>query len=556
MRRILQLVLLLIPCVVALPPSYAAAPTVVAPSELVDSISVAQRRLPPSAPARLRLEAAFGICRDAGFVFASCAFDSVANVLHVRSGHRATVAERRFVGDAGPVRELFAQALGFNEGASWSDVRWRSALAHALGVVAESGYPFATASLRSIVSDPESGTVDLEIWFAPGVAAVVAGVLVRGATHTRPELLARLSGIRVGHRYRESTLAEAARRLESREIVEQVVSVEPESRSGDDVFIAIELRQPPHTGSFSGAIGVVRDPVNDEARVSGRIHLTMLDLLGSARQFRGEWLDDGATRSRLDLSYLEPLLLGSSLDLNLKVGQRHEDERYDTVFGEVGLRLPWAGRRSLAIHAAVDRSTFVGEQSRVRLRRRLGLEMGLRSPRGQGRGFYGAFESRISAAQLRESGASPPSQTLIAAHAEGGWALRPRVAIEGRADWESVETDELPLPASELIFLGGATSVRGYSEEQFRGESVAFGGAQLVIGASRRGQAYLFYDVGWARESRLVEQQLRESQIGLHGFGIGLRSPMAVGALDLSIGFAERFQFDGAKLHLSLSQDF
>ncbi len=324
----------------------------------------------------------------------------------------------------------------------------------------------------------------------------------------------------------------------------------------DEVVVVIELLQPKRTGSFAGALGVVRDPAADRARVSGRVHLSLLDLLGTARQFRGDWLDDGATRSRLDLSYLEPMLFSSPLDLNLSIGQRHEDGRFDTVLGELGLRLPWSGRRTLSVHVALDRSTFAGETSRVRQRRRFGAELGLRVPRPLSRGIYGAFESRLSAAQLHETGAAPPSQTLIATHLEGGWAMRARLAVELRADWKSVETDELPLPISELIFLGGATSVRGYAEQQFRGERIAFGAGQLVIGAARRGQAYLFYDLGWARETRLLEQLRSERQGWLHGFGMGLRSPVAVGALDLSLGFAERFDFDGAKLHLSLSQEF
>jgi len=100
--------------------------------------------------------------------------------------------------------------------------------------------------------------------------------------------------------------------------------------------------------------------------------------------------------------------------------------------------------------------------------------------------------------------------------------------------------------------LGGATTVRGYAEERFLGERVAWGGGEVVLGPADGGQGFLFLDLGWVqttREDDVDEQWLR-------GFGVGLRSPTTLGAIDLSLGFAERVGFDAGKLHLVLVRGF
>jgi hypothetical protein len=79
---------------------------------------------------------------------------------------------------------------------------------------------------------------------------------------------------------------------------------------------------------------------------------------------------------------------------------------------------------------------------------------------------------------------------------------------------------------------------------------------QLVLGPARGGQGYAFYDLGWLRQTRSLENKVDTREIWLHGFGLGLRSPLAVGSVDLSLGFSDQLSFDAGKLHLSLVQDF
>jgi hemolysin activation/secretion protein len=171
------------------------------------------------------------------------------------------------------------------------------------------------------------------------------------------------------------------------------------------------------------------------------------------------------------------------------------------------------------------------------------------------------MRSEFQAAWVRESGggslvAAPPSQHLLRLGLSGGWQMRRRLALVARSAWQSVESDESVLPLSEQLSLGGATTVRGYAEDQFRGERLGFGGLELELGEPRGGRAYVFGDLGWIQSRRALDDGISRREDWLSGFGLGLRSPLALGAIDLSLAFAEEIRFETGKLHLKLIQEF
>jgi hypothetical protein len=49
---------------------------------------------------------------------------------------------------------------------------------------------------------------------------------------------------------------------------------------------------------------------------------------------------------------------------------------------------------------------------------------------------------------------------------------------------------------------------------------------------------------------------VRAQENQLTGFGLGLRTPSALGHVDLSLGFADELTFDEGKLHVALIQRF
>jgi outer membrane protein assembly factor BamA len=509
---------------------------------------------------------AYEALREEGWLWAEVAASANGDTLFVEPRTRAHWGHLAVRGADSLQTRRFLEAVDVREGEVYRPGRWELRASRGLRRLADRGHPFVNVSVSRIHSDPATGRVDVEAWLAPGTAVQIAAVRIEGARHTRPEVLRRLAGIPLDAPYRESDLDEYRKRLLSRDIVSEVEDIAPEpyGQGPGEVELRVRLRQPESTGRVAAALGLVKDAQTNETRVSGSVDLALLDLFGTARQFSGRWSDDGRTRRRLDLAYVEPLLFGTPLDLRAELGQRHEDEQYDMVLGNLGLRLPWEGDRSLGLQLGIDRTTFADEEGRTRTRRRAGAQVGLRGDRPAGAGLYGGFDTRLEGARVSEtqvdstgiSSSETTTQTILDAEVRLAWAFSRLLALESRATWKSVAASQLPLPLSEQWYVGGATTVRGYDEGQFHGEETAYGGLDFAIGPPRRGQAYAFVDLGWVKETLFVDERRTSQEHFLHGFGLGLRSPLAIGFIDLSLGFAEELSFDAGKLHIALVQEF
>lgn len=474
--------------------------------------------------------------------------------IHLRPGPRATLARVSFPGADSLAVRTFLRGSGIAEGQPWRPRRWEQRLADGVAALGEAGHPFARVSLTRLEADPATGELRPTLLLDPGPQAVFGELRVVGAHRTRADRLAQMAQVERGRPFSLSALAAARQRLLARDIVSSVRQLRPVRGDGPGVVdLLLEVEQPARAGSLEGALGLSGE-AGERQRLSGRVQLELLDIFGTARQFRGRFLDDGAQRRQLELGYLEPLLLGTSLDLRVQLHQRHEDDRYDTVGGEFGVRLPWGGGlRRLELGAGLDRTTFVGEAGRVRLRRRALLVASSLGRRGPGAGLWGGLGSRVEAALVAERGdsnrAEESQQLLVDTELRAGLATGDRLALESVLHWQSIEGGDEELPRSELLPIGGATSVRGYREEAFLGRRLAWGQLSLVAGPDGGGQAYLFHDRGWVLGGDGDERWLA-------GYGVGLRSPTAAGALDLSLGFAGRLEFSSGKLHLSLRQAF
>ncbi len=103
------------------------------------------------------------------------------------------------------------------------------------------------------------------------------------------------------------------------------------------------------------------------------------------------------------------------------------------------------------------------------------------------------------------------------------------------------------MPLAETYALGGANTLRGYREAQFRGEKIVWSSVEYRFGEG--GLFFLFDDVG-AFETR------SEGWTFKNGLGFGLRADSPVGIVALSFGVGERLSLAETRLHVSLSERF
>jgi outer membrane protein insertion porin family len=402
---------------------------------------------------------------------------------------------------------------------------------------ARRGHLYATAVIERLEMG-EQGVV-LGIAISEGPSAVIREIRVEGNSHSRTELVQRTAGLatagRVDVRHiREST--QLLRRSGLFAAVDEPV-IYRVGGGGENVGVLLRVVEAQRRNTVFGSVGVARDPRTDQPYVSGAVDLQLRNIYGTGRDLDLAWRRDALAGSNLALAYRERFLFGSPFDFKLELSQTVRDSTY--TFQSVGgaLVVPLARNWSLEAGTAFDRSVFhVGAQGNSRrFRGRIGL----------------AFES-LALVVGEVTDASRIDQTLWTGNFVGGVMLRPRHVVAARGSWRVIMSDEPQIAESELFYFGGARTLRGYREEQFRGDQVAYGGVEYRYGDPRRAQLYGFVDVGALRR-----KQARAVVEAAHlGYGFGLRGHVATGTFDLAFGVGEERSIADTKLHVALMQRF
>ena len=106
------------------------------------------------------------------------------------------------------------------------------------------------------------------------------------------------------------------------------------------------------------------------------------------------------------------------------------------------------------------------------------------------------------------------------------------------------------IPLTEMLYLGGANTLRGYSEDFFRGEGRIFANCEYRFLVSRDSQFFLLLDGGtvYNEDDGLDSLKL--------GYGVGMRLRSRTGLVSVDYGLARGDSILSGKVHVSLGAAF
>jgi outer membrane protein insertion porin family len=498
-----------------------------------------------------------------GYLDARLAVADSQGVLHVRveEGQTTPLAHLFIRGadvlDEQTVRDILALKVGEVFRAPRVEQRVRELVEE----YAKRGYLYATAVIERLEMRPEGAVLSVAV--SEGPTATVTEVEVEGNSHSRAQLVQRLSGLKPSQPVDMRRIRESTQLLWRTGLFGAVQDplIYRTGHGGEEVGVLLRVVESQRRNTVFGTVGLARDPSSNDSFLSGAVDLQLRNIYGTGRDLDVAWRRDARAGSNLSLGYRERFLFSWPLDVLVDLRQTVRDSTYTFQSGGGALVVPVSRTLSLEAGGGFDRSVFhVGRQGNSkRLRGRLGLLLQSLGSEFDG-GHYGRLEVRAEWARKSndlivdgQGDRSKFSQTLWNGNFEVAARLARRHALATRGAWFVVISDEAEISESELYYFGGARTLRGYREDQFRGDQVAYGGMEYRFGTPRGAQLYTFVDVGGLRRKRSSGGVTEEVHAG---YGFGLRGVVATGIFDLSFGVGEELTFAETKLHVSLLQRF
>ena len=350
----------------------------------------------------------------------------------------------------------------------------------------------------------------------------VAEVKVEGADSSE---VGRLLGVRPGEEFVPERLEGGIRKVlswyEDRGHPFARVEVVEASLREDGLHISLRVDEGPKIGGnvFSAALGYAG------GEVLGELFLSLRNPWGKGRRLGARW-NRRSSCTELDLSYREPRALG--LPLSLKGEFEGElREMYCNLRGSASALLP-VGPAEVGMSVGRERTVrdSVGE----------GV---------WGFGFSLTYKKgplRVTSEAWWYPGREEGARSRVGTDVEWCRPMGHGLAIVGSLHFRAVEGRRLS--PYELIPLGGARSLRGYREEQFRGRRVLWTNLELRRGLGGGSSTSPFLDVGYVR-----------GRVRL-GYGVGMRLKTRVGLVGVDYGLSPGDGPLQGRVHVSLEGSF
>lgn len=435
-----------------------------------------------------------------------------------------------------------------------------------LTALGEKGYPFATVRVDSVFvreNREDEALYDLVLELRAGERVVIDSIEVVGNSVTRRKVIVRELPFKPGTFFRESYVKKSQQRLKQLGFFKSVSEPQLVLYDRGKGILRIEVEDG-NTNQFNGVLGYNPGAGNEKGYLTGLLDLQFRNLLGTGRQISAYWEKRSRYTQELALRFMEPWVGGLPLHVEGGFRQIIQDTLYVQRDWQLQLRWPLLDRMSVVGHLA--RGSVSPDSSGMLLgvvaSRSVSAGLGLQysslddpyNPR-TGAAFFTLLESIRKTADGHGAGLPGERFRQKRLSVDMQWSLpvhRRQVFFVG-IHWRHVTSNEAVIALSDQFRFGGATTLRGYREEQFRGSRIAWANLEYRYLFAPLGRAFLFYDLGYYSRT---EQNQKTVDSLKRGLGFGFRIETRLGILGLDYGLGEGDGPLQGKVHVSLTNRF
>jgi len=333
-----------------------------------------------------------------------------------------------------------------------------------------------------------------------------------------------------------------------------------------------------NTSTFDGIVGYVpgntsttttpaqgAPAVSDQGYLTGLVNVSLRNLFGTDRKMSVRWERDDRFSQELAAQYVEPWIFDLPIDLSGSFSQRQQDTTFvrRDVEGKADVHLSDAvsiagsimhenviPSNSLAVALLTNSSTTS-----------FGLELRYDSRDDIISPLSGVYYSTDYEIGTKKYPAPPPSTSqLSSAVSRAGLdadffvpAFTRQVIALGVHGRELTSGD---IELGDLYRFGGATTLRGYAENQFLGSKIGWTNLEYRFILARRTFFFGFFDAGYYFLPANYVLNAPGAQQYRYGYGVGLRFDSSLGNIGVSLALGEGDSFTQAKIHIGLLNEF
>ncbi len=514
-------------------------------------------------------------CRERGYYFARV--DSVSHqwlpdssrvrlLFHFHEGGRTRIASLEISSDDTlseniPVHRMFHS----HEGGIYKRDVFHRDLDELLRWYEDRGHPFCRVVPEQVaVEDGSEPRVNLKLSVEPGPLVLVDFILVEGNQRTRRKVIVREIRIPTGSMYRERDVERSVRRLQRLGYFRRVNPPEIVQNQAGQWGLHYLLAESP-TYRFNGAVGYQPGTGDVEGYFSGLVDIVLANLMGTGRLAEAHWSRQGPGVQELAVLYQEPWVLGTPLTLGLGFRQRVEDTLYVQRSWDMGLQFPVTD--VITLWGAVEReevlpdssgTVYLGLEKSSAWSLELGVTLDTRDePMNPRSGYYYQSSGTAGLRDIEGDGKDALNEHSVSLDVEGVWEpFRFWVVdVQGHGREYRGPNEVVSLP--NLYRLGGSTSLRGYREEQFLGQRIAWSNLEWRRILGQLSRAVIFLDAGYYyRQVESATGDLEELDGFKVGWGIGLRVETGIGVVGFDYGLGEGDRLTNGKVHFRLTNRF
>jgi outer membrane protein insertion porin family len=490
--------------------------------------------------------------------------NTVALTFCVDEGKPSLVTAFTFEGNETLAAAELSASIGGAERGALTRSAIESAVRSVLGRYEQTGHPFAKVAVSNIEFEeqPDHHAATVALTIDEGPAVRIDEFTIVGNSTTRRDVILRAARFQPGQAFDGDLPRKVKRRLERLQVFSSVSMPQIYWSAANTGGLRVEVREG-SPNRFDGVVGYVpASRPQESGYFTGLVDIQLRNLFGTARRFGARWFRESQSTHEIELRYREPWVASLPVDAEGAFLQRKQDSSYVRRFYEAGVDVALGdefrigGMLSLS---SVVPTESVGAprvaESRTRLAGLSLLYDAREDPVTPTSGILYRTEYRVGVKQrtVAGSGQSNSLQNLLL-DVEYYLPVLLNQVVAAALHVRDVRVSDIEL--SDLLRIGGASTVRGYREGEFLGSRAIWMNLEYRVLVGGRSFAYAFVDGARVETPPSLSTIIGVTDQTNVGYGAGIRVDTALGLIGVSVALAAGDAVSNAKLHLRLINEF